>query len=160
VVQLAVHFLEQVCREFGRPCPQLTQSQADALRHYAWPGNVRELKNVIERAVILSTADNLRLDLSLPVGSFPAGPDARADAGALQPARGTGRAAAGPRQFLTEAEMRDQQRANLVAALEAARWRIAGKGGAAELLGIRPSTLTDRMKSLEIRRPAAKRGHG
>ena len=67
VVQLAVHFLEQVCREFGRPCPQLTQAQADALRRYPWPGNVRELKNVIERAVILSTADNLRLDLSLPV---------------------------------------------------------------------------------------------
>ena len=53
--------------------------------------------------------------------------------------------------------MRDQQRANLVAALEAARWRIAGKGGAAELLGIRPSTLADRMKTLEIRRPAAAR---
>jgi transcriptional regulator with GAF, ATPase, and Fis domain len=53
--------------------------------------------------------------------------------------------------------MRDRQRANLVAALEAARWRIAGKGGAAELLGIRPSTLTDRMKSLAIRRPAADR---
>jgi transcriptional regulator with GAF, ATPase, and Fis domain len=48
--------------------------------------------------------------------------------------------------------MRDEQRANLKAALEAARWRIAGKGGAAELLGIRPSTLTDRMKSLQIRR--------
>jgi transcriptional regulator with GAF, ATPase, and Fis domain len=49
--------------------------------------------------------------------------------------------------------MRDQQRANLVAALEAARWRIAGKGGAAELLGVRPSTLTDRLKTLRISRP-------
>ena len=77
VVQLAVHFLEQVCREFGRPCPQLTQSQADALRRYAWPGNVRELKNVIERAVILSTADNLRLDLSLPVAARPTSATAR-----------------------------------------------------------------------------------
>jgi PAS domain S-box-containing protein len=60
----------------------------------------------------------------------------------------------GARPFLTETQMRDQQRANLVAALEAAGWRIAGKGGAAELLGIRPSTLTDRMKSLQVRRPA------
>jgi transcriptional regulator with GAF, ATPase, and Fis domain len=50
--------------------------------------------------------------------------------------------------------MRDQQRANLVAALEAAGWRVSGKAGAAELLGIRPSTLTDRMKTLKIRRPA------
>ncbi len=158
VVQLAVHFLEQVCREFGRPCPQLTQSQADALRRYAWPGNVRELKNVIERAVILSAADNLRLDLSLPVGSFPARQDGEGDGGAPQGAPAPGRPAPGEaRQFLTEAEMRDQQRANLMAALEAARWRIAGKGGAADLLGIRPSTLADRMKTLEIRRPATHR---
>jgi PAS domain S-box-containing protein len=147
VVQLAVHFLQQVCREFGRPCPQITQTQADALRRYAWPGNVRELKNVIERAVILSTGETLRLDLSLPeaqtggvAASFAASPhDAPAEEARL---------------FLTEAQMRDQQRANLVAALKAARWRIAGKGGAAELLGIRPSTLADRMKTLQISRPA------
>ncbi|MEO8224043.1 MAG: sigma 54-interacting transcriptional regulator [Gammaproteobacteria bacterium] len=146
VVQLAVHFLEQVCREFGRPCPQLTQSQADALRRYPWPGNIRELKNVIERAVILSAGDTLRLDLSLPEAQLVA-----TTAPALV-------AEAGPpgadRPFLTEVQMREQQRSNLLAALEAASWRIAGKGGAAELLGIRPSTLTDRMKSLGVGRPA------
>jgi PAS domain S-box-containing protein len=156
VVQLAVHFLEQVCREFGRPCPQLTQSQADALRRYPWPGNVRELKNVIERAVILSTPDSLRLDLSLPVAARPDQPDGQPDAATLPPAPAPGPTQSGEAPvFLTEAEMRDRQRANLVAALEVARWRIAGKGGAAELLGIRPSTLADRMKTLEIRRPAA-----
>ena len=144
VVQLAVHFLQQVCREFGRPCPQITQSQADALRRYAWPGNVRELKNVIERAVILSTGETLRLDLSLPEVQLGAG---------IAPSAATSAPPVGEaRPFLTEIEMRDQQRANLRAALEAARWRVAGKGGAAELLGIRPSTLTDRMKSLQIRR--------
>jgi transcriptional regulator with GAF, ATPase, and Fis domain len=160
VVQLAVHFLEQVCREFGRPCPQLTQSQADALRSYAWPGNVRELKNVIERAVILSTADNLRLDLSLPAGLPGARQGGLAATGGPQPGPGhSGGSSGGAPPFLTEAQMRDQQRANLVAALEAAHWRIAGKGGAAELLGIRPSTLADRMKTLDIRRPAADREH-
>ncbi len=56
--------------------------------------------------------------------------------------------------FLTDRQMRNHQRANLVAALEAAGWRISGKAGAAELLGMRPSTLTDRMKILKIRRPA------
>ena len=66
VVQLAAHFLEQVCRQFGRPCPPLTPAQIEALRRYDWPGNVRELKNVIERAVILSRGSVLRLDLSLP----------------------------------------------------------------------------------------------
>ena len=144
VVQLAVHFLQQVCREFGRPCPQITQTQADALRRYAWPGNVRELKNVIERAVILSTGETLRLDLSLPEAQLGAG---------LAPSAANSDPPVGEaRPFLTEIEMRDQQRANIRAALEAARWRVAGKGGAADLLGIRPSTLTDRMKSLHIRR--------
>jgi len=149
VVQLAVHFLEQVSRDFGRPCPQITQVQAAALRAYSWPGNIRELKNVIERAVILSTGDALRLDLSLP----------EALAGGGQAQSGTdSRAALAPAPFLTEKQMREQQRSNVVAALEAAGWRVSGKGGAAELLGIRPSTLTDRMKTLRIRRPGRERG--
>ena len=142
VVQLAVHFLEQVCRDFGRPCPQITQAQAGALRAYAWPGNIRELKNVIERAVILSTGETLRLDLSLP-----------GEGGGAVSARDTTLSPGAPVPFLTESQMRAQQRANLVAALEAAGWRVSGKAGAAELLGIRPTTLTDRMKTLKIRRP-------
>ena len=143
VVQLAVHFLEQVCRQFGRPVPQLTQGQVEALRRYDWPGNVRELKNVIERAVILSRGAVLRLDLSLPEGMPVAadGPGAPADTAAA-PA------------FYTEAQMREKQRQNLTAALAAAGWRISGQGGAADLLGIRPTTLADRMRSLGIRRPA------
>lgn len=157
VMQLAVHFLEQVCREFGRPTPTLTQGQVEALRRYDWPGNVRELKNVIERAVILSRGGALRLDLSLPETSavapavmpVPAGSGTlsvtdtiRADDG--QPAAAT---------FFTEAQMKEQQRSNLVAALDAANWRISGKGGAAERLGLRPTTLTDRMRALRITRP-------
>jgi len=140
VVQLAVHFLEQVCRDFGRPRLQITQTQSEALRAYAWPGNIRELKNVIERAVILSTGDTLRLELSPPEG--PAGADS-ARPGPPSPMA----------SFLTDSQMRARQRANLIAALEATGWRVSGKGGAADRLGIRPSTLTDRMKTLKIRRP-------
>jgi PAS domain S-box-containing protein len=144
VVQLALHFLDQVCRQFGRPCPQLTQGQVAALRRYDWPGNVRELKNVIERAVILSRGDVLRLDLSLP------------EAGSVaEPAPAPAAQVPGPAPaFVTEAQMREQQRANLVAALTAAGWRISGRGGAAELLGIKPTTLADRMRSLGVERPA------
>jgi PAS domain S-box-containing protein len=141
VVQLARHFLEQVCRQFGRPCPELTETQVGALRRYDWPGNVRELKNVIERAVILSTGGTLRLDLSL----------SEADA-SLVPAAATA-PEPGAAPYVTDAEMRERQRQNLLAALQAAGWRISGKGGAAELLGIRPTTLADRMRTLGLERP-------
>jgi transcriptional regulator with GAF, ATPase, and Fis domain len=113
------------------------------LRAYPWPGNIRELKNVVERAVILSTGDTLRLDLSLP----------ERHTGAVS-ARDTTPAPPAAAAFLTEREMQAQQRMNVEAALDAAGWRVSGTGGAADLLGIRPTPLTDRMKKLKIRRPA------
>lgn len=151
VIQLAVHFLEQVCREFGRSAPMLTQGQVEALRRYDWPGNVRELKNVIERAVILSRGGALRLDLSLPETGVVSPGSALAPASNALASTGAGQASA---TFLTEAEMKEQQRANLIAALNAANWKISGKGGAADRLGMRPTTLTDRIRALRIKRPA------
>jgi transcriptional regulator with GAF, ATPase, and Fis domain len=143
VVMLAVHILEQVCRDFGRECPNLTQKQVDALRRYAWPGNIRELKNVIERAVILSHGKHLRLDLSLT------------EAGLAPPEPGDNPSdMSSDRTYLTDEQMKRRIRANLVAALEAADWRISGDGGAAEMLGIKASTLTDRMRSMQIKKPA------
>ncbi|MDQ1303395.1 MAG: formate hydrogenlyase transcriptional activator, partial [Pseudomonadota bacterium] len=157
VIQLAVHFLDQVCREFGRPTPVLTQGQVEALRRYDWPGNVRELKNVIERAVILSRGGALRLDLSLPEAGAAAPLAAQPAVSALPVIDETAAGAAQPPPavtFLTEAQMREQQRANLIAALRAANWKISGKNGAADRLGMRPTTLTDRMRTLQIKRPA------
>jgi transcriptional regulator with GAF, ATPase, and Fis domain len=54
--------------------------------------------------------------------------------------------------FVTDAEVRKQQRDNMLAALEHAEWRISGRGGAAELLGLKPSTLTDRLRAFGIER--------
>jgi PAS domain S-box-containing protein len=139
-VQLAQHFLDLTCKDFGRKPIKLTRSQVEAIRDYDWPGNVRELKNVIERAVILSQGHVLRLDLSLPArGARPAGSVTGSEA-----ARDT---------VLTEREMKALQKRNLVAALKQANWRVSGKGGAAELLGIRPTTLSDRIRVLGIKRP-------
>jgi PAS domain S-box-containing protein len=143
VIQLAVHFLDQVCRDFGRPNPGLTQKQVDAMRNYDWPGNIRELKNVIERAVILSPGDALRLDLSLP--GAPGEPAAEV---AAAPVR-----VPSDKDFVTDKEMKQQQRDNMRRALEFAGWRISGKQGAAELLGLKPSTLTDRMRSYGLEKP-------
>lgn len=139
LLQLAQHFLEQTCNEFGRQPFKLTQSQATAIQSYDWPGNVRELKNVIERAVILSKGNALRLDLSLPAGSGSNGRSVVA-----MPSE---------ENVLTEKQMRELQKQNLLAALKQSDWRVSGKQGAAELLGIKPTTLADRIKSFGIRKP-------
>ena len=142
VIQLAVHFLEQVCRDFGRPNPGLTQSQVEAMRSYDWPGNIRELKNVIERAVILSPGASLRLDLSLPSGGA-------AEVIVPQTVHYGDRG----EDFVTDAEMKLQQRDNMRRALEYANWRVSGEHGAANLLGLKPSTLNDRMHSFGLQKP-------
>jgi PAS domain S-box-containing protein len=138
LVLLARHFLEQTCADFGREPLRLTRSHANAIESYDWPGNVRELKNVIERAVILSPGNTLRLDLSLPGSEASSG---------IQPT------AAVPDAVLTEQQMREFRKQNIIAALKQTDWRVSGKGGAAELLGIKPTTLADRIKSMRIRRP-------
>lgn len=140
LVQLAQHFLERTCNDFGRKQLLLTRTQADDILSYDWPGNVRELKNVIERAVILSKGSSLRLDLSLPSGS---------ESGARQPGPNPSAQAS----FLTETQLKELGRKNLVAVLEQSNWRVSGKGGAAELMGVRPTTLTDRIKSFGIKKP-------
>ncbi len=138
VIRLAQHFLEKTCSDFGRPQMQLTRAQADMLLRYTWPGNVRELKNVIERAVILSPRNVLRLDLSM---SNP-GADIRQDS----------TDETSNNELLTESEMRDFQKNNLLAALDQADWKVSGPGGAAELLGVKPTTLADRIRTFGVRR--------
>ena len=140
LVPLAQHFLEQTAAEFGRDPYRLTRAQAEAIEAYDWPGNVRELKNVIERAVILSKGNVLRLDLSLPQGRV----DSTMPSAAPH---------AEPQGVLTEKQMRELQKQNLLAALKQADWRVSGKQGAAALLGVKPTTLADRIKSFGIRRP-------
>ncbi len=142
IVPLAAHFLELACRELGRSSLSLTRSQASALEAYDWPGNVRELRNVIERAVIFSNGDRLRLDLAIP----HSGRTTSQEPVALHDLDESN-------SFITHAEFKRLQRRNITAALEHADWRVAGKGGAAELLELKPSTLTYQMKALGVVRP-------
>jgi PAS domain S-box-containing protein len=141
VIQLAQHFLESICNDFGRSPYKLTRSQAAVISDYDWPGNIRELKNVIERAVILSKGNTLRLDLSMPAND-PDSPDSIE----LHDRKGEDR-------ILTDKRMRELQKGNLIAALKATNWKVSGKDGTAELLGVRPTTLYDRMKTFNIRKP-------
>jgi len=138
IVLLATAFAERFAQRMGRTIEALDDDACRRLKAYSWPGNVRELENVIERAVITARDCRLNLDRALPeaAGSavLPAGD------GAL------------PRLHTAD-ELRVLERENLVRALEAADWKVAGKNGAAQLLGMPPSTLASRMKALGIQRP-------
>ncbi|NIB39297.1 sigma 54-interacting transcriptional regulator [Pseudomaricurvus alkylphenolicus] len=143
---IAQHFLQQSCEQLGRPPLRLTQQQLRQLQDHAWPGNIRELKNVMERAVILSTGKHLRLDLALP------------DIMELKLANSTSSAHSPPmvqdalseEEFLTDAEFRQLEKSNLERVLRAAGGKVSGAGGAAQLLGIKPSTLSYRLSNLGI----------
>ncbi len=140
---LAKHFVELSVKELRCPTPRLTRAGVAQLLSYDWPGNVRELRNVLQRAVILARGGPLHFDLPTTHSAHPSAPSA--------PAR---REQGGP-AFLTEAEMRRRERENLLAVLASASWKIKGPDGAAELLGVKPTTLLSRMKKMGLRRPAA-----
>jgi len=139
---LAKHFIELSVKELRCPKPRLTRAAVAKLQHYDWPGNVRELRNVIERAVIVARGGLLHFDL-LVTESAPIPPSSISKSGTKAYL-----------EFFTEAEMLGRERANLVAVLERAGWKIKGADGAAELLGIKPTTLLSRIKKLGLKRPA------
>ena len=142
---LAKHFVELSTRELKCAKPRLTRAAVAKLQNYDWPGNVRELRNVIERAVILARGG--ALDFDLPTGPQSALPSRSAPV--AQSPDGT------PAQpnFLTEAELQRRERENLLLVLETANWKIKGPDGAAELLGVKPTTLLSRMEKWGLKKP-------
>ena len=143
VVPLAQHFLRQAAKKMGREVQQLSRRQADNLEAYCWPGNVRELQSVIDRAVILSPTHRLQLELALPQSALAAG-ELEKQSGSEDHQE----------DFLTYAELEEFERKNLIAALNLCNWRISGESGAAQLLGVKPSTLSYRMKAMGIQKSA------
>jgi transcriptional regulator with GAF, ATPase, and Fis domain len=138
---LAGHFLEQAARRLRLPPARLSEANVRLLQSYHWPGNVRELQNATERALILAQRGQLRFDL--PVPDLPPGRNGFGKQSDEIP-------------VLTEDEMRLRERQNIAAALARTGWRVHGEGGAAELLGIRPTTLVSRIKKLGLKRPERK----
>ena len=111
---------------------------------YSWPGNVRELQNVTERAVITSRDGRLNLDRALPDTGSQTIPERR-------PAEETTPEASN--RILRIRDLQQLERENILRALESTAWRVAGKDGAAALLGMNPSTLNSRIRALRIQRP-------
>ena len=119
-------FVQQFEKKMGKRIETIPQKSMDTLRHYPWPGNIRELKNVIEHAMIVSRKNLEILPPALAV---------REEAGSDV--------------------LEDIERRHILRVLERTGWRIAGKNGAAEILGIKRTTLNAMLKNLRINRPKA-----
>ncbi len=138
---LAEQFLARATQKLKRRA-RLTQANVAELQGYDWPGNVRELQNAIERAVITVKGGKLRFHLP---GSEAA--DAPVGTPSSEP---------GASDILTDAAIREIERSNLLAALERADGKIYGAGGAAEMLGLKPTTVASRLQRLGIKRSASR----
>ena len=111
-------------RRRARPSSRFPSELMESLVRYAWSGNVRELRNIIERATIVSAGPALHVELPSPPDQQPS----------------------------TAMTLEAVERRHITAVLEDARWRIRGEGGAAQRLGLKPSTLEFRMRKLGITR--------
>ncbi|MGA8058778.1 MAG: sigma 54-interacting transcriptional regulator, partial [Candidatus Binataceae bacterium] len=134
---LVAHFVRQSARRMNRPEPQISKAALDRLVSYPWPGNVRELQNTVERAIILWREGPLTFDLP---ASWP-------HESTREQAKSAAKAA-----FLTRDELKQQEREAIINALKQTNGKVSGPGGAAKLLGMKPSTLASRIPSLGINR--------
>ncbi len=138
---LVRYFVQQFSLRLNKAVEYVPAEAMEALVNYSWPGNVRELENLIERAVLLSPGKELRIPLS----------ELRANLGlAGNGAGGTGALAVAPVAITT---LEEAERQHILRALKQTQWRIAGPKGAANLLGMKRTTLQARMRKLGIRRP-------
>jgi PAS domain S-box-containing protein len=141
IILLATYFADKIAQRMGRTSEPLCAEDINRLKTYHWPGNIRELQNVMERAVITGQNGRLNLAWALP------------ETAATPAAASADPAGDGLKKIRTVSEMLNLERENLILALDASGWRVAGNNGAASLLGMPPSTLSSRMKALGIKRP-------
>ncbi|WP_400082843.1 sigma-54 interaction domain-containing protein [Yoonia sp. R78084] len=125
---LAAHFLNLVCKRLSRTPPIITEGTIRTLQQYDWPGNVRELANVIERGAIVSQGEKLVVDIH---------PDAAPATRKIT-------------TLLSEADIEQIRVANTIACLQETNGRVSGPNGAAALLGVKPTTLYSRIKTLGL----------
>ena len=137
IAPLVAHFVRQSARRMNRPEPQISKTALDQLAIYHWPGNVRELQNTVERAVILWQEGPLTFDLPASRGKDNPGGPRKSMARAALPTRD---------------ELKRQEREAIVNVLKQTNGKVSGPGGAAELLGMKPTTLASRIAALGINR--------
>jgi len=134
---LAEHFTTLICNRINKKIPKLTNANVKQLQTYAWGGNIRELQNVIERAIIVGKGNRLIFDLPRNKNEH------------IEAVQGAVNAVSSDLPY-NEIERLARDKTNIIAALEHTKGKISGAVGAAELLGIKPTTLASRMKALGI----------
>jgi transcriptional regulator with GAF, ATPase, and Fis domain len=135
IPSLVQYFVERKAREMNlERIPLVEPEMLKRLREYNWPGNIRELQNLIERALILNRGELLAFP-DLAIHSFP--PD-----GVTTPIP--------PSSKPTNQTLAEREAEHIKTTLLDVNGKIAGPGGAAERLGINPSTLRSRIKKLGI----------
>ena len=133
---LAGHFLERACQAFNKPGVRLPLTQVEVLKRYPWPGNIRELENVIERQIIVSQDGRLRFDELLPAAAREQIETPVEPLDDSEPLR--------------DEIVQQQLRLNTVAMLKRTGGKVSGEGGAAQLLGLKPTTLASRLRKWNI----------
>jgi PAS domain S-box-containing protein len=141
IEKLALAFTEKFSKRNGIALKPLTGDDIERLKSYHWPGNIRELQNVVERAVIISVDGNLNLERALPDSDGAVKSAASADLMRTED------------EVLSDMELKVLEKDNILRALKKTGWKISGKNGAADLLGIPTSTLNSKIKSFGIKPP-------
>jgi len=145
---LAQYFLERFARKLGKPLRAVDPETLAVLKAHSWPGNIRDLQNTIERAVILSEGDMLRVEWQLtpaPQSCFTAAAHGSAAAPAISAPVSSGNGSA-------VSTLEEIERQHFIQVLRKTRGVIEGPHGAARLLDLKPSTARFRIKKLGIRR--------
>jgi DNA-binding NtrC family response regulator len=120
-------FIKRFEIKAGKRIENVAHGSMEALQNYQWPGNARELRNVVEHAIITSQGRTPQFRLPRPVTE----------------------------EDSTSGKMEDVERAHILSVLKKTGWRISGKGGTAEILGMKRTTLNSKMKKLGLQRPAS-----
>jgi DNA-binding NtrC family response regulator len=142
IAPLATHFMHRMARKLGKPLERIAPATVEKLEAYSWPGNIRDLQNTIERAAVLTTGNELAVDWDLgpPLSTSSTSESASAPASPLR---------AGREQRESQS-LEAIQREHIIAMLRKSYGVVEGPNGAAQLLGMNPSTVRFRMKKLGI----------
>ncbi|MDD2734444.1 MAG: sigma 54-interacting transcriptional regulator [Desulfuromonadaceae bacterium] len=119
--------VDEFCKIFGKTIERISKKNMETLEQYSWPGNIRELRNMVERAMILSTGTVLIIDVPESYSS----------------------------EIAQSMSLEDVERRHIISVMESTGWRVRGRNGAAEILTLKPTTLDSMMKKLGIARKKA-----